>query len=281
MGPYAVRVAGLAARVRALGYDVTDDGNVEVKLQEQIEEGDPRARFLPQIAATCEEVAQRVTRAVDDGELSIVVGGDHSIAIGSLAGLMKSHRARNEKLGLLWFDAHADFNTPETTTSGNIHGMPFAALLGYGDPALVNVGGFPRKFDPRTCVLIGGRDIEPKERAVLKEAGIHAYTMRDIDERGMAVVMREALAFAADGTAGIAASIDMDGFDPEWCPGVGTPVMGGMTFREAHLAMEMIADSGQLRHLDLVEINPLLDYRNQTSERGVELILSALGKQIL
>lgn len=281
MGPYSVRVAGLMSRVQSLGYAVEDDGNVPVKLQEQMSEGDPRQRFLPQIHAVCVELSEWVEEAADAGAIPIVIGGDHSIAIGSLAGIARSYHKRGESLGLIWFDAHADFNTPETTISGNIHGMPFAATMGYGSAELTQVAGISPKFRPDRVVHIGGRDFDPGERRLLKEAGITVYTMRDVDERGLAPIMREAIARVTDGTAGVVASIDMDGFDPAWTPGVGTPVKGGLTYREAHLAMEMIADTGKLVHIDLVEINPLLDRSNYTSEMGVELILSALGKSIV
>jgi len=281
MGPYSVRVAGLKDKLQAMGYIVEDAGNVPVKLQEQLEPGDHRQRFLEPIADVCRELAEWVEEAADQNELPIVIGGDHSIAIGSLAGIAASYRKRGQELGLIWFDAHADFNTPETTTSGNIHGMPFAATMGFGGPELTGIGGFSPKFRLDRVVHIGGRDIESRERTLLRESGITVYTMRDVDERGLASIMRESLERICDGTAGFAASVDMDGFDPGWTPGVGTPVKGGLTYREAHLAMEMIADTGKLVHIDLVEINPLLDHMNQTSEMGVELVLSALGKQII
>lgn len=281
MGPYAVRVAGLKSRLETLGYEVDDDGNVPVKSVEQMEMGDPTCRFLPAIAGVCNELSEWVEEAADDGAIPITIGGDHSIAIGSLAGIAKSFRKRGQELGLIWFDAHADFNTPATTVSGNIHGMPLAATMGLGAPELVNVGGFTPKFRPDKVIHIGGRDFEVGERRLLREAGIHVYTMREVDERGLANIMREALVILKAGTAGIVASIDMDGFDPSFTPGVGTPVNGGLSYREAHLAMELLADTGRLVHIDVVEINPLLDNRNQTSDVAVELVLSALGKAIL
>lgn len=281
MGPFAVRIAGITPKIRGIGFEVEDDGNVPVKIQEQMDVGDPRLRFLPQIAEVCREVAEWVEEAVDAGDLPIVIGGDHSIAMGSLSGLAGSYRKRGLKLGLIWFDAHADFNTPDTTASGNIHGMPFAVLMGQGVPELTSIGGFSPKFEPSNVALIGVRSIDPFEREIVKRSGIAVYTMREVDERGLPVIMREALDRATNGTDGFATSVDMDCFDPSWSPGVGTPVTGGLSYREAHFAMEMIADTGALRHLDIVEINPIFDHSNRTSEMGVELVLSALGKRIL
>ncbi|MBI2838442.1 MAG: arginase [Acidobacteria bacterium] len=281
MGPFAVRIAGLTPQIMALGYEVEDDGNVPVKIQEQMDSGDPKLRFLPQIVEVCRELAEWVEEAADAGDTPIVIGGDHSIAMGSLGGLSASYRKRSCDLGLIWFDAHADFNTPGTTTSGNIHGMPFAVLMGYGAPELTQIGGFSPKFHPDRVALIGIRSVDPEERDLVKRSGIAAYTMREVDERGLPVIMREALARVTAGSSGFAASIDMDCFDPGWSHGVGTPVTGGLSYREAHMAMEMIADTGKLCHVDLVEINPIFDSANQTSEMGVELVLSALGKRIL
>lgn len=281
MGPYSVRVAGLDPKLRQLGYTVKDEGNVMVKLAEQLLVGDPKLRFLDPIAQVCRELSAQVAAAQDQGDITIAIGGDHSIAIGSLAGVSHSFQAKKKNLGLIWFDAHADFNTPDTTVSGNIHGMPLAALMGYGSPVLTSIGGDGAKFSPHHVVHIGGRDIEAQERRLIKEAGITVYTMREVDEKGVSKVMQEAIQLATHGTDGFAVSIDVDGFDPAWVPGVGTPVLGGLSYREAHLAMEMIADTRRLVHIDLVEINPLLDHRNQTSEMGVELIMSALGKQIM
>ena len=280
MGPFSVRVAGLVPRLRELGHTVIDDGNVRVEVREQNDPGNPRLRYLAQIVPVCEELFDRVYKAASEGDVTITIGGDHSIVIGSLAGVSLAYQEKGQKLGLLWFDAHGDFNTPETTSSGNIHGMPFAASLGYGAQELTRIGFPGAKFDAARCCLIGGRDLDLEERRNMRSAGIKVYTMRDIDERGMPTIMREALAIVLDGTSGVAVSLDMDGMDPAWAPGVGTPVKGGLSYREAHLAMEMVADTGKLVHLDMVEINPLLDTTNATSERGVELALSALGKTI-
>jgi len=281
MGPFSVRVAGLIPGATQLGYQVEDAGNLPVLLHEQLDVGDPKQRYLRQIVDVCERLATEVARSAADHVVSIVIGGDHSVAMGSLAGVAKAYRGHELGLGLLWVDAHADFNTPETSGSGNIHGMPLSSTLGVGSPPLTTIGGFEGKFNPERVVHLGGRDFDGRERQLLRDSGITVYTMRDIDERGLPTVMCEALERLTDGTAGIAASVDVDGFDPSWSPGVGTPVQGGLTYREAHLVMEMLADTRQLRHIDLVEINPLLDTGNTTSERGVELVLSALGKQIL
>jgi arginase len=210
-----------------------------------------------------------------------VLGGDHSIAIGSLTGVSSYAREQGQTLGLIWFDAHADMNTPQTTPSGNIHGMPLAAVLGYGDPRLTNVAGFAPKLDPRFCAHVGARDIDVGERELIRRLGIRFFTMREIDERGMATCMKEAIAIASQATGGYAVTFDVDALDPGDAPGSGTLVRGGLTYRESHLAMEMIAEAGDMRSLEIVEINTALDVNNKTAELGVELILSALGKTIL
>lgn len=281
MGPSALRVAGLNARLRALGYSVEDMGNIAVRVPEEMQVGEKRAKYLPEIAETCKELAQVVARALDEGCLPILLGGDHSLAIGSLAGVSAHFRPRGEKIGCLWLDAHGDMNTPETTISGNVHGMPLACSLGFGPPELTKILGYGPKVAAENCALVGVRDFDTKEKKVVREAGLRVFTMREIDERGMRAVMEEAVARATQDTAGFAASLDMDFVDPADAPGVGTPVRGGVTYREAHLAMEMIADSGKLASLEVVEINPVIDEHNKTAQLGVELMLSALGKKIL
>ena len=216
-----------------------------------------------------------------EGECPVVLGGDHSIAIGSIAGVASHCRERGETLGLIWFDAHADMNTPETTPSGNIHGMPLAALLGLGAPELTNVAGFSPKLDPTLCAHVGARDIDAGERELIRKLGIRFFTMREIDERGMTACMDEAIAIASRGSAGYAVTFDVDALDPGDAPGSGTLVRGGLTYREAHLAMEKIAEAGGMISLEVVEINTALDMNNKTAQLGVELILSALGKTIL
>jgi arginase len=281
MGPSALRVAGLQSRIKQLGYSVEDLGNVPVKQPEEQPYGEKRAKYVNEISVTCRGLAEVVERALTEGVLPLVLGGDHSLAIGSIAGVASHFRKQGKRIGILWLDAHGDLNTPETSPSGNVHGMPLAALIGYGPPELTEIMGFKPKAEPRNVALVGVRDLDTKERRLLKESGIHAFTMRDIDERGMREVMTEALRFVTDDTEGVAVSLDMDFVDPSDAPGVGTPVRGGVTYREAHLAMEMIADSEAMVSLEVVEINPVIDLHNKTALLGVELVLSGLGKKIL
>jgi arginase len=281
MGPSALRVACLGAAVSRLGYEVHDGGDVRVHIPEEQPPGDERLKYKEPIRDTAEEVAHRVERALREGFLPLVLGGDHSVAIGSVAGTARYLKARGESFGLLWFDAHADMNVPESTPSGNVHGMGLALAVGLGDPDLAGVGGVSPKVAPANTVLVGVRSIDPLEREVIRRAGIRVFTMRDIDERGMRAVMADALAAALDGTRGVHVSFDMDSMDPRHAPGTGTAVSGGLTYREAHLAMEMVADSDKLLALDLAEINPVLDERNVTADLAVELALSALGKGVL
>lgn len=286
MGPSAMRVAGLEARLEALGHQVTDAGNVRVEIAETQSTGDPSARFLQQIADTCTRTAEAVVRALEDGMTPLVLGGDHSLAAGTVSGVAEFYRRHDQKIGILWIDAHSDINTPETSPSGNVHGMPLAALLGLGegtglDP-LRKIFGYAPKISPENTVIIGVRDIDAAERENIRRAGVaKVYTMRDIDERGLRTVMEEALAIAASNTAGYHVSLDMDWIDPEDAPGVGTPVRGGATYREAHLAMEILADHGHLLSLEIVEVNPVIDERNRTADLAVELACSAFGKKIL
>ena len=281
MGPSAVRVAGLEARLEALGHMVEDGGNVTVAIAEQKKEGDPRAKYLKEITATCTKHADMVLKTLEAGKFPLVLGGDHSVAAGTMAGVAEFYRRQNQKTGLIWIDAHADINTPETSPSGNVHGMPLAAILGLGPPELANILNFSPKVQIENCVLVGVRDIDARERENIRETGIEVYTMRDIDERGMRVVIEEALRVAGRGTAGYHISLDMDWIDPEDAPGVGTPVRGGASYREAHLAMEIIADHGRMISFEIVEVNPVIDEHNRTADLAVELTLSALGKKIL
>lgn len=281
MGPSAVRAAGLNAAVKALGHQVEDAGNVHVKIPEEQHFGDRRAKYLNEIAETCQDVADRVGQALEAGCFPLSLGGDHSIAIGTISGVAKFYHDRGQSVGCLWIDAHADMNTPETSPSGNVHGMPFAALLGYGPEALTKIAGFAPKLRAEHCVLIGARDLDSRERRIVKDSGVHVLTMREVDEQGMRAVMEKSLALARQGTAGFVVSWDMDVVDPVEAPGVGTPVRGGVTFREAHLAMEMIADSKSMLALELVEINPIIDVHNATAILAVGLVTSALGKKIL
>jgi arginase len=280
MGPSAVRVAGLLPRLEALGYEAKDGGNVEVAAPEHRAIGDPRAKYLKDIARSCQKQAERVQKTLEEGALPLVLGGDHSIAIGTVSGASAWCRERGRSVGLIWLDAHGDFNTPQTSPSGNIHGMPLACLLGLGPKELTDIGGFAPKVATANTVLVGVHSLDREEKRLLREAGVKVFTMRDIDERGMRSVVEEAIAVASNGTEGVCVSLDMDFIDATHAPGVGTPVRGGATYREAHLALELIADSGNLLSLEVVEVNPVLDERNRTAELAVELIASALGQKI-
>lgn len=281
IGPAALRVARLNQRIAQLGYEVRDLGDMRVERAAPTNEREGEANYLREISAVCHELAGEVGKILKGGELPLVLGGDHSVAIGSVAGISKFFRERNQTLGLIWFDAHADMNTPETTPSGNIHGMPLAALLGYGAPELTRLAGFSPKIDPHLCAHIGAREIDQGERELIRQLGIRFFTMREIDERGMSLCVDEAVAIASRATGGYAVTFDVDALDPGDAPGSGTLVRGGLTYREAHLAMEKIAEAGGMRSLEIVEINTALDINNRTAELGVELILSALGKTIL
>ena len=281
MGPSAIRIADLEPRLETLGHKVTDFGDIDVVIPETQKVGQGKLRYKAPIMAACEALRTQVERSLGEGRTPLVLGGDHSIAIGSVSGT-SNHFARNgEAIGLIWFDAHGDANTPETTPSGNIHGMSLAISLGLGDSELVNLGGRAPKVLARNTVLIGIRDLDAGERDTLKKSGVTVYTMRDLDERGMRDVVDEAIGIASDNTAGIHLSFDLDVVDPEDAPGTGTPVWGGITYREAHLAMEMLADRAQILALDLVEVNPVLDTQNMTGILAAELAQSALGKRIL
>jgi arginase len=281
MGPSAIRIAGLESRLEALGHRVTDSGDIDVMIPETLEVGAGTLRYKPAILAACEALRQVVESIHQSGATPLVLGGDHSIAIGSVAAT-SNHLARESKaLGLIWFDAHGDCNTPATTPSGNIHGMSLAVSLGLGDPDLVALGGREPKVQAKHAVLIGVRDLDPGERRTLQESGVTIFTIRDVDERGMRDIVGEAIRVAAKNTAGIHLSFDLDVLDPEDAPGIGTPVPGGVTYREAHLAMELLNESGAIVSADFVEVNPVLDTRNSTGALAVELALSLFGKRIL
>ena len=281
MGPSALRVAGLQSHIKHLGRQVEDIGNIQVRLPEEQHYGEKNAKYLGEISEACKGLADVVGKAIDEDWLPLVLGGDHSIAVGTAAGAAEHYSKQSKRIGLIWLDAHGDMNTPETSPSGNVHGMPLAAIMGYGPEELIGITGTKPMVEPRNIVLVGVRELDSKERRLVKQSGVHVFTMRDVDERGMREVMAEALRFAGDDTAGIAVSLDMDFVDPSDAPGVGTPVRGGATYREAHLAFEMIADSKSLISLELVEINPVIDLHNTTATLGVELVLSGLGKKIL
>jgi len=282
MGPSAVRVAGLEARLEALGHIVEDGGNVAVAIAETKKVGDTNAKYLKEITATCTKTAEMVLKCIESGVTPLVLGGDHSVAAGTVSGVAEFYKRTEKKIGLIWIDAHSDINTPETSPSGNVHGMPLAALMGLGPAELGNIYGWSPKVEPQNVVIIGVRDIDQYEKENIKKVGIsEIYTMRDIDERGMRTVIEEALRTAGRGTAGYHVSLDMDWIDPEDAPGVGTPVRGGATYREAHLAMEIIADHGRMTSFEIVEVNPVIDEHNRTADLAVELAMSAFGKKIL
>jgi arginase len=281
MGPSAIRIAGLEGQLEALGHKVEDYGDVDVMIAETQKVGSPKLRYKQPILAANRALMKLVHRVLEDGRMPLVLGGDHSIGIGSVAGSTGFFAERGESLGLIWFDAHGDMNTPRTTPSGNIHGMSLAIALGHGDRELVRLGQRSPKVQARNTVLIGIRDVDAGERDFIKKSGVTCYTMRDIDERGMRDVLDEAIKTASDGTAGIHLSFDLDVVDPEDAPGTGTRVDGGISYREAHLAMEMFSDRANLVSMDLVEVNPVLDTQNMTGVLAVELAQSALGKTIL
>jgi arginase len=281
MGPSAVRVANLNTRLAELGYDVEDLGNVPVVQRESQGEVHSRAKYLPQIAETCTLVADMVDQALGANKFPLVLGGDHSIAVGTVSGASRYFHRRREKLGLIWIDAHTDMNTPESSPSGNVHGMPLACCVGQGPKELTNIFGYCPKVNPTNVALVGIRSVDGPERNIVQHSGVHAFTMRDIDERGMRAVFEAAIRVAGEGTAGIHVSLDMDAVDPQEAPGVGTPVQGGITYREAHLAMEMLGDTGRVTSMDVVEVNPVIDDANRTAILAVELVMSAMGKRIL
>jgi arginase len=276
IGVSAIRYAGLNDHLRKLGHSVHDIGNLVVPQPESLPLGNPRVKYLEPIVQVCDGLANIVTDSLQENEFPLVVGGDHSIALGSISGVARVHK----NIGVIWIDAHADFNTDETTPSGNVHGMILAALAGIGHRDLANVCGWSPKINAKTIVIVGARDIDPLERERLHANAIHVFTMSDIDQRSISKVMREALTIAGLHKNGIHLSLDMDALDPKEAPGVGTPVRGGLTYREAHLAMEMIAGMGNLVSMDVVEVNPILDRENATASLAVELVLSALGKKI-
>lgn len=281
MGPSTLRVAGLQSRLKQLGHHVEDIGNITVKQPEEQHYGVKNAKYLDEIADTCKGLAEITRKALDEDFLPLVLGGDHSIAVGTAGGAAAHFQKQSKRIGLIWLDAHGDMNTPESSPSGNVHGMPLASIMGYGAPELTDLVGIKPMIEPRSVALVGVRDLDSKERRLMKDTGVHVFTMRDIDERGMREVMSEALRFTTDDTAGVAVSLDMDFVDPSDAPGVGTPVRGGVTYREAHLALEMIADSRAMVSFEVVEINPVIDLHNTTATLGVELVLSGLGKKIL
>ena len=281
MGPSAVRIAGLGGRVEALGYEVRDRGDLTTPVPETTPRGERRKKYIREISHVCRQVYDTSLAALEEGALPLVLGGDHSLAAGSVAAVAAHVRRRRRKLGLIWVDAHGDMNTPETTTSGNVHGMPLAALLGPEPAELSGIAGFSPTVEPSRTILLGARNLDPAERRRILDSGIHVFTMNDIDRKGLAEVAAEAIDLASAGALGIHVSFDLDACDPSIAPGVGTAVKGGLSYRETHMLMELVAESGKLLSLDLVEVNPILDIQNTTAQLAVELALSGLGQTIL
>jgi arginase len=281
MGPSAFRIAGLAERLGSLGATVVDHGDVVAPIPETKASGDPRKKYIREITRVCEKLYRTSLTALEKGGLPLVLGGDHSLAAGSVAATADFVRGENKPLGLIWVDAHGDMNTPASSDSGNVHGMPLASLLGPEPTELSRIGGFSPKVLPEHTVLIGIRNLDEREKEIVRASKVHFFTMKDIDRNGIAAVVEQALTIAGKNTAGVHVSFDLDVCDPTIAPGVGTPVKGGLDYREAHMVMEMVADSGLLRALDLVEVNPILDDRNTTAILGAELALSALGQKII
>lgn len=281
MGPAAVRIAQLHKKIEVLGYKIKDEGDLKVPVRETIEKEFAEEKYLSHIVNICKQLAERTEQAINQDRIPLSIGGDHSLAIGSISGVAKSLHAKNEKLGLIWFDAHADLNTPQTSPSGNIHGMPLSVLLGEGHPQLCSIGYGGAKVRPENACLIGIRAIDYQERLVCKNIGVKYFTMRDIDMRGLPKVMEEAINHASKNTNGIHVSFDIDGIDPMYAPGVSTPVTGGLSYRESHLALEIIAETKKLISMDFVELNPMTDRDHKSAHLLVELIQSLLGKSII
>jgi arginase len=281
MGPSAFRIAGLGDRISELGRTVVDQGDLPSPIPETQKAVDPTKKYINEIASVCRRLYEVALQSHEAGALPLVLGGDHSLAAGSVAASAEFvRRMTSYPLGLIWVDAHGDMNTPQTTTTGNVHGMPLAALLGQEPSELASIGSSPSVL-PRHTVLVGIRNLDEKEKDKIRGSGVHVFTMKDIDREGIATVAERAIALASAGTGGVHVSFDLDACDPMHAPGVGTPVKGGLDYREAHMVMELVADSQLLVALDLVEVNPTLDIRNTTAEFGTELALSALGKGIL
>ena len=281
MGPSAFRIAGLGEKIAALGRAVVDRGDLASPIPETRKHGDPNKKFIKEIAKVCDRLYQSARASIEEGAMPLVLGGDHSLAAGSVAASAAHARGAGKAVGLLWIDAHGDMNTPVSTPSGNVHGMPLAALLGPDPAELSSIGGFTPTVLPQHTALVGVRNLDEREKELVRHSGVHVFTMKDIDRLGVAAVAADALRVVTHDTSGFHVSFDLDVCDPSIAPGVGTPVKGGLNYREAHLLMEMIAESGLLVAMDLVEVNPTLDIRNITAELGAELALSALGMKIL
>jgi arginase len=282
MGPSAFRIAGLREQIAGLGPTVSDKGDLPTPIPETQAPRDEKKKYARDIAKVCQKLYQTALESLVEGAMPLVLGGDHSVAAGSVAAAADWAKRTGERpIGLLWIDAHGDMNTPATSPSGNVHGMPLAALLGPEPAELAQIGGWAPKVLPAHTVLIGLRNLDEREKIAVRDSQVHVFTMKDIDRLGIASVVEQAVRIAGSDTAGIHVSFDMDACDPSIAPGVGTPVKGGLDYREAHMVMEIVADSGLLTSLDMVEVNPTLDVRNATAQLGTELALSALGMKIL
>ncbi|WP_216828526.1 arginase [Alkalihalobacterium elongatum] len=277
MGPSALRYAGLIEEIEEIGYEVRDYGDLQIDRSRVKETVPVNLTNLHEVIRVSEELQREVEKIQEEGSFPLLLGGDHSMSIGSIAGLSK----RYQNLGVIWYDAHADLNTAETSPSGNIHGMPLAVNLGIGHPSLLNIGGYCPKIKPENIVIIGARSIDEGERVLIKEKGIKVYTMHEIDRLGMTKVMEESIEYLRERTDGVHLSLDLDGIDPSDAPGVGTPVIGGISYRESHLALEMLAESNLITSAEFVEVNPILDIKNKTGDVAVALITSLLGKRLL
>ncbi len=278
MGPSAIRYAGVIERIENIGYSVEDKGNIEIALAERVHSDEnTNLKNLKAVADASERLAQTVSDVITNKRFPLVLGGDHSIAIGTLAGVSRHYK----NLGVIWYDAHGDLNTADTSPSGNIHGMPLAASIGIGDEALTRIGGYTPKVKPENIVIIGARSLDEGEKELIKEKGIKVYTMHEIDRMGMTKVMEEIILYLRDKTDGVHLSLDLDGLDPHDAPGVGTPVIGGISYRESHLAMEMLAESQLITSAEFVEVNPILDERNKTATVAVALMGSLLGEKLV
>ncbi len=281
MGPSAIRIAGISDRLKELGNKIIDDGDIDIKNMEEIRVGDPRARYLKEIARASKILAAKTEKILRNGHFPLVLGGDHSIAVGSISGVAAFAKRKRKKIGVLWVDAHGDMNTPATSPSGNVHGMPLASLLGHGPGDLKKVGGNYEKVKPENVALVGVRSLDDGERKLIEQTGVNVYTMSDIDKQGIHRVMKRAISKVTNGTDFVHVSFDLDAVDPTISPGVGTPVKGGLDYREAHLIMELMCESKIMTSLEIVEVNPILDEHNRSAEFAVELVQSAFGKRIL
>jgi arginase len=281
MGPSAIRIAGVSEKLRELGHKIVDEGDIDIKNMEEIRIGDTRARYLKEITRASKLLARHVETMLAKGRFPLILGGDHSIAVGTISGIAAFARKKRKKIGVLWIDAHGDMNTPSTSPSGNVHGMPLASVLGYGPSDLKTVGGRFEKVDPANVALVGVRSLDEGERKFIENTGVNVFTMADIDRQGIHRIMKKAISKVTNGTDFVHVSFDLDSVDPTIAPGVGTPVKGGLDYREAHLIMESINEARVMTSLEIVEVNPILDEHNTSAEFAVELVQSAFGKRII